>query len=398
MRIARAAALLIAIVSGCGQLPSPSPSVTPSGSTATVPPVEVSQPPATAAPGTPDSPSTVLDHGIIPESDATLFVTTDGESIVFSAADRGAADPELAPDLYRVVPGGSPTRIFSNPRRDSNLIPVAAGGGYVAFGEGNLEAFGEKGWVLWLLPPGASEPIELDRNPPDNNAALPLVAVNDGYVAWQAIGFGPELERAELVAVSLPDMTRRTIKSANPSDYQWWTPGLDGDRLVYTEVDYAHGDATSPSQPANLHVMLLDLADATAQPRRLDTSGRAVEPALRGDTVVWKEADNVFGWGTMVLHELSSGSTRTLPVSPQSAIDSPSIGSRYLAYWGIDDTEFYLYDRKRDAVAEVFTIAPDSTIGGAFRAEVVGDLLVWVQGTETGSVVAWARLPTMDDP
>ena len=364
---------------------------------ATSPPVDAS-PAASAASGTPDSPYTVLEHGVIPESDATLFVTTDGESIVFSAADRAAVTPELAPDLYRVVPGGSPTLIFSNPRRDSNLVPVAAGGGYVAFGEGNIGAYGKKGWVLWLLPPGASEPIELDRNPPDNEAALPLVAVNESHVVWQAIGFGPDLERAELVAVSLPEMTRRTIRSADPQDYQWWSPGLDGDRLVYTEVDYVHGDPTSPSQPANLHVMLLDLADPAAQPQRLDRSSRAVEPAVLGDTVVWKEADNVFGWGTMVLHHLASGSTRTLSVSPQGAIDSPSIGSRYLAFWGIDDTEFYVYDLKRDAVAEIFTIARDSTIGGAFRAEVVGDLLVWVQGTEAGSVVAWARLPTMDDP
>ena len=49
-------------------------------------------------------------------------------------------------------------------------------------------------------------------------------------------------------------------------------------------------------------------------------------------------------------------------------------------------------------MARVFQIAPTSEIGGAFRVEVAGDLVVWVQGTEDDPALAWARLPTMDDP
>ena len=171
-----------------------------------------------------------------------------------------------APDLLTARPGEAPGVIFTNPRRGSDLIPVAAGGGYFAFGEGNVAEFGEKAWVLWLLPPGAAEPIELDRNPAANDAPLPLVALNDRHVVWQAIGFGPELERAELVALDLPSMTRRVIRSADPQEYQWWDPALDGDRLVYTEVDYVHGDAASQFQPAELYAMLLDLADPDGGP------------------------------------------------------------------------------------------------------------------------------------
>ncbi len=342
--------------------------------------------------------TTVAEHGIVDRPSATLFLTTDGESIIFSGTSARDAPTDHAPDLLAARPGEAPRVIFTNPRRQSDLIPVAAGGGYVAFGEGNVAEFGEKAWRLWLLPPGAADPIELDRNPAHNDAPLPLVAINDRHLVWQAIGFGPELERADLVAIDLPSMTRRVIRSADPQEYQWWDPALDGDRLVYTEVDYVHGDAASLFQPAELYAMLLDLGDPMATPQRLDRSGRASEPDIHDGLVVWKEADNVFAWGTLVVHDLGSGQSRMVATDPQGGIKSPSVGNRYVGFWGIDDTQFYLYDLKRAEMARIFQIAPTSEIGGAFRVEVAGDLAVWIQGTEGDPALAWARLPTMDDP
>lgn len=392
--------LILCLVEGCAS--PPRPSVTAQSS----PPPHGSNKPsprASAQGGLVDDAAdadvtTVLDHGTVDSSSGTLFVTTDGGSIVFSGASALDGPAEHAPDLLLARPGEPARVIFDNPRRESDLIPVASGGGYVAFGEGNVAEFGEKGWVLWLLAPGASEPVELDRNPGTNEAPLPLVAVNAAHVVWQAIGFGPELERAELVALDLPSMTRRVIRSADPQDYQWWDPALDGDRLVYTEVDYVHGDAGSQFKPAELYAMLLDLGDASAAPVRLDTSGRATEPAIRGSTVAWKEADNVFAWGTLTIHDLDTGRSRTVATDPQSGIKTPSVGNRFVGFWGIDDTEFFLYDLKLDTMAPVFQIAPTSEIGGAFRVEVAGDQAVWVQGTPDGPAIAWARLPAMDDP
>lgn len=144
--------------------------------------------------------------------------------------------------------------------------------------------------------------------------------------------------------------------------------------------------------------MLMDLADPGAQPVRLDASGRAAEPAIVGNTVVWKEADDVFNYGTLAIHSLATGETRMVSSAPQPGIKSPSIGNRYVAFWGIDDTAFLLYDLKLAQVVPVFRLAPDSPVGGAFRVEVAGDLLVWVQGTEDRALIGWGRLPTMDDP
>jgi hypothetical protein len=144
--------------------------------------------------------------------------------------------------------------------------------------------------------------------------------------------------------------------------------------------------------------MLLDLTDPAAAPVRLDTSGRATEPDIHGATVVWKEADNVFAWGTLVLHDLRTGQSRMVATDPQAGIKSPSVGNRYVGFWGIDDTQLYLYDTKRAEMARVFEIAPTSEVGGAFRVEVAGDLAVRVQGTGAEPALVWARLPTLDEP
>jgi hypothetical protein len=348
--------------------------------------------------GTPEDPATVLEHGVVTGATNVLYVTTDGETIVYSGAAPTLSDPTSGPNLYRATPRGAPTLLYAGPRSDSSLLPVVASHGWVAFAEHNDASFGIGAWILWLLPPGASEPIELDRTPPLNGSPYPLVAIDERHVVWQGIALGPDERRAELIELSLPDLRRRVLFSDDPARFQWWDPALDGDRLVYTEVDYVHGDASSPTHPAELHVMLLDLSDPSADPVRLDTSGRGAEPAIHGDDVVWKDADDVFNYGTLVHHSLATGATRTVDTSPQGGIKSPTVGNRYVAFWGIDDTEFFVLDLRSDRVVPVFRLAPASTVGGAFRVEVAADLLVWVEGTEGRPVIAWGRLPAMNDP
>jgi hypothetical protein len=361
-------------------------------------PIRLPTPSASAREGTPDDPSTLIEHGLVVGAPNVLYVTTDGESIIYSGAAPRLIAPSSGPNLYRAAPNQAPTLLYAGPRSDSDLLPVAASHGWLAFAEHNVARFGRGAWILWLLPPGASDPIELDRTPPRNGSPFPLVAIDERHVVWQGIALGPDVRRAELIELSLPDLQRRVLLSDDPARLQWWDPALDGDRLVYTEVDYVHGDPSSPTHPAELHAMLMDLADPGARPVRLDASGRAAEPAIVGDTVVWKEADDVFNYGTLAIHSLATGATRMVSTAPQPGIKTPSIGNRYVAFWGIDDTAFFLYDLKRAQVVPVFRLAPDSPVGGAFRVEVAGDLLVWVQGTEDRALIGWGRLPTMDDP
>lgn len=396
-RLARAAALAL-LLAACGRdvpppdvtspisLPSDAPSATP-----------VATPGASEGP-TPASPATLIEHGVLADSHNALALTSDGETIVFSGAPARVRDPSHGPNLYRARPGEPPMLVYAGPRPDSDLLPVAVGGGYVAFAETNVPEFGDQGWILWLLPPGAAAPVELDRNPADLRAPFPLVTVNERHVVWQHVTFG-EVPRAELIQVALPDMTRRILRADDASRYQWWDPALDGDLLVYTEVDYVHGAPDALDKPAELYAMLVDLAVDPIVPRRLDDSGMATEPAIHAGTVTWKEAQDVAAWGTLSVHDLATGATERVLTTPQSGVKTPSVGNRFIAFWGIDATKFYLYDLKVRRVVPVYEVAETVIEGAAYRPEVTGDLLVWAMATESGGfLVAWGRLPTMDDP
>lgn len=390
------AATFVAIsLAGCAMPPVISPRPTSTTGESPAGPKRTSTP--SVAPSGGLAVETVRDWGVIPDTAPALQSTTDGSVIVFSGG-AGVEDGAHAPDLYAAMPGEPARLLFHNPDRDSDLLPVAVGGGWVAFGEANLRTLGDQAWILWLLPLEGGDRVELDRNPVLHGSPYPVVAVNERHVVWQAFHETDEGERSQLIHVLLPDLVREILFSADPTRYQWWEPALDGDRLVYTEVDYVAGDPGSAFKPAELYAKLLDLSSPAHEPVRLDASGRATEPAISGSTVVWKEADNVFIWGSLSVHSLTDGTTRFASVSPQSGIKTPSVGNRYVAFWGIDDTEFYLYDLKLGTTAKVLQMAPDSELPGALRPEVTGDLLVWLQGTDVGAAVAWARLPTMDDP
>lgn len=396
-RFARAAVLLL-ILTACGSdVPNPD-DVSPVRVRSAGPSfTSVASPSASIRP-TPQSPATLVEHGVLADSHNALALTSDGEAIVFSGAPARVRDPSHGPNLYRARPGEPPMLVYAGPRADSDLLPVAVGGGYVAFAETNVPEFGDQGWILWLLPPGATEPVELDRNPADVRATFPLVTVNDRHVVWQHVTLG-EASRAELIEVSLPTMGRRELHADDATRYQWWDPALDGDLLVYTEVDYVRGDPDSLDKPAELHTMLVDLAVDPIVPRQLDDSGMATEPAIHDGTVTWKEAQDVTGWGALRVHSLATGATEQVLTAPQPGVKTPSLGNRFVAFWGLDATKFYLYDLKAGRIVPVYEVGETELDGAAYRPEVTGDLLVWAKATASGGfLVAWGRLPTMDDP
>jgi hypothetical protein len=67
---------------------------------------------------------------------------------------------------------------------------------------------------------------------------------------------------------------------------------------------------------------------------------------MSGDTVVWKKVvDNVTNWGNaLVSYSLSSRQARQEALPDQPNVDTPSIGNRYVAVWGMDPTKFELLD------------------------------------------------------
>ena len=335
-------------------------------------------------------PAYVLEQGSFPTADTTPLqdVKTDG-SLIFWSCGVGAA-PNAAPDLWDALPGGQPERIFSNPNRDSALLPIAGADGHFAFVEANQRLYGPNGWRLWYLDHPGARAVQLDASD-GPNGGLPLLAMTGERLVWAAF-HGPQGHAtSELLMATLPDLTKHVLARSPAADKQYLFPSLLGNQLAYGVEDVITGQE---------HVDLLSLGRGGAIPRRLDSSGQATMPALTTDSVIWKEGVNIFSAGALVRYSLHDGTTTGLDLATWGAALYPTAGRRFASAWGWDTTQFYVVDltTNRAVLLERFpAVGPLNDV----RPYIAGDLLVWSRGVSTLDArgyptqpleLEWARL------
>ena len=327
-------------------------------------------------------------------TDPMLDFVSDGASILYSSGRGKGSGLEAAPDLWRYTPGPDavPELLWRNPERNHTIPRITGDLGMIAFVEFPMS--GERAWNLWLIPDDGADAILLDTHPGDADVSslVPSVSVYRPLVVWTAFDRGPQGPVSQLLMATAPDWEPVLIAERLAAEAELWLPSLYGSSLVYCEVRYS-ADRTTDQR----FVYLLDLADPAAEPRRLDSSGRATMPLIRDDDILWKEADpgfNMFNWGTMYHHDLQSGVTSPLSTWPQEYVNYPSMGARFVAWWGADSAKFGVYDLGFGR-ARLIEIQPGDAERSTIRAHVSGDLLVWmeVDNATNTSELRYAYLP-----
>ena len=327
------------------------------------------------------------------------FAST-GTAIVYSSNVAEDADPEATPDLWRVIPDSvepGPDLLWRNPARDHVLTRITGDLDTIAFVD--MPVTGEAAWDLWLLPRGG-DPILLDSHPGDPavSGLVPSIAVYEPAIAWTAFDLGPAGPVSQLLTASAPDWTPRVLEERQANESELWLPSLYGNTIVYTEVVYA-----PDRQSDERHVYLSDIADPAVEPRRLDTSGLATMPQIEGSVVVWKEADpgfNMFNWGRLMRYDLRTDELGPMHLGMHEYVNYPSLGSRFVAWWGSETSDFSLYDLGRGVTRSVERHPPDGSTA-ILRAHVAGDLVAWlaVDGEPNGGPASWqlryATLPNI---
>ncbi len=323
-----------------------------------------------------------LDVGVVDPAwtEPMLDFASDGESVLFSSGVADGPDGETAPDLWRYTPGAAaPELLWRNPRRDRTLVRIGGDRDVWVFDE--MPVDNTRAWNLWLLTEPGGEARLLDTHPGDEAvpSLVPSFVVSEGQVAWTAFDRGRAGEPvSQLLYAAAPDWEPRLIAERSAGAAELWFPSLRGSLLAYTEVVYS-GDRTTDER----HVYLTDLADPTAQPRRLDTSGLATMPLLVNDGVVWKEAErgfSMFNWGRLYFHDLHTGDVSSVSMHPQEDVNYPSAGLRFVAAWSADAYTFTVHDLELTTSRLVERHDP-GTNASVPRAHVSGDLLVWVHTT-----------------
>ena len=398
------AVLAVTLLGTACAVPSPHPVVTPSSQPAATKSVDTIRraPASPSAQPDRDGLASELDIGFVDEASAGAigeFAST-GTAIVYSSNLADDADPDATPDLWRVVPDSvdpGPHLVWRNPNRDHVLTRISGDLDTIAFVD--MPITGEAAWDLWLLP-HAEEPVLLDSHPGDLevSALVPSIAVYEPAIAWTAFDIGPSGPVSQLLTASAPDWTPRVLQERLAAHAELWLPSLYGNTVVYTEVVYA-----PDRQSDERHVYLADISDPTVEPRRLDTSGLATMPQIEGSVVVWKEADrgfNMFNWGRLMRFDLRTDTVGPMRLGMHEYVNYPSLGSRFVAWWGSDTSDFSLYDLGRGVARSIERHPPDGT-AAVLRAHVAGDLVAWlsVDGEPGRGSASWqlrfATLPNI---
>ena len=331
---------IICVSCGPGARPSSSQAVL---ATSTNPPAaSATTSPAISTP----TPQALVAHQI-PQSFTTplLDVTTDGSQVFWSRGTPGSTVG--APYLYEYTPGEpSPSLVYSDSDKTATISPIAVSGNGYAFVEEFSRGGSDIGWRLFYLPHSAQRPIQVETSetdPASFNGLIPQITLTKHYLVWTAVHDVDGSGQFYLRAYSIDTGKVTTLQSSPASRAEYWFPSADDlNRLVFSTVEHsATGSATV------YHVYFLpDIGSPGSQPARLDTDGFATNPVMSGDTVVWKKVvDNVTNWGNaLVSYSLSSRQARQEALPDQPNVDTPSIGNRYVAVWGMDPTKFELLD------------------------------------------------------
>lgn len=308
-----------------------------------------------------------------------LEFASDGESVIFSSGVADGPDGEFAPDLWRYTPDAAqPELLWPNPRRDRSLVRIGGDRSLWAFVE--MPVDNTRAWDLWLLTEPGGEARLLDTHPGDEDVPglVPSFVVHEDQVAWTSFDRGPDGPVSQLLYASAPDWQPRVLAERAAQEAEMWFPTLRGSLLAYGEVVYS-ADRTTDER----HVYLTDVADPTAEPVRLDSSGLATMPLLVDDGVVWKEADpgfSMFNWGRLSFYDLHSGQVSRASTAPQEYVNYPSAGYRFVAAWGADAFTLTIHDLDLE-MSRFVARYPAETHQSVFRPHVAGDLLVWLYTT-----------------
>ena len=381
---------------------------------AVAPPAVTRSPSAATPHGTAPSASSTPSHGpdmgslvdlgleldidvLGPEHAADILdFASDGESVLFSSgAAPDVATTDGAPDLWAVAAGGEPEMVWKNPSRDHSLALVGGDLGTYAFVD--MPLTGERAWTLYVMPRPGEDAIILDRHPgePDVPSFVPSFSVYERQIAWTSFDRGPDGPVSQLLWAGEPAWEPQVLLEIPASEAELWLPSLYGGQVAYTEVRY-NEDRSEDERS----VWLMNIFEPEGR-QRLDTTGRATMPLRIGEAVFWKQAQrgyNMFNWGHMYHYDVASGDVEILDLAPQTFVNYPSAGERFLAWWGADSFQFGVYDHILERPRTIESNPPGSD-ASVLRPHLHSDLLAWMRvvGAEGDSTreLRYAFLPSI---
>ena len=313
-----------------------------------------------------------------------------GDEIIF--VNNGA--------LWRYVPGTAQPELLYQPTAGDWVVHIAGNNGRYAFVTQKVIRGYDPPvrWRLWYLAQANGKPVVVDQYDNDTLPS-PTPAINDRYLVWTPYHGTGDQAQNELRVASLDDPTTSTTLASYPAlTTNVMEPALYGDELWYaTEVNDWNAGTEQP------WIEMRNLADPAATPQKFGEDLRANMPAVSGEVVVWKggglDIDSALNSGQPYVFWRASGVVEPI-ADPHPAlwdtaqVSYPSVGSRFVAWWDDDRSQFNVFDLQDHAVRMIADYDPQSQTR-VMMPSVAGDLLAWVysDSDNTPNVIRWAQLP-----
>ncbi|HEX6291967.1 MAG TPA: hypothetical protein VFZ66_22465 [Herpetosiphonaceae bacterium] len=193
-------------------------------------------------------------------------------------------------------------------------------------------------------------------------------AISGSQIVWVDEAETADKRRVETVMLfDLEARTNRALTTLEPA-FVVDQIDFDGATIVWSQVD------TSDMANVTSNVYAYDLASDKLQ--ALSTNGRASMPQVHDRYVVWKTTATRFAYGSVYLHDLTTGSGKEVAKADPNAspvplgYDMPSIGGKGVTWISSRNERIELYHPDTGRVE-----ALDQGGGRAFTA---GHYLIWV--------------------
>ena len=210
----------------------------------------------------------------------------------------------------------------------------------------------------------------------------PAPNIYDDRVVWSQAGEGAE-GRYVIKIYDLSTDQITTIAAVSP--YFLTAPDVYGDRIIYLKAKEVPDDSAPRGFRLHSDVYLYDLR--TGMERRVSTSGKASQPGIWGNNVVWLEdwVDDSGAWlgANVFFHDLLSGQTRQL--TRGEGADLLSVGKSFVTWHEADldrVTAYNLAKAKMEVIDRGF-------VGKTYTAN---QTLVWIWSDPNRPTDSTARM------
>lgn len=260
--------------------------------------------------------------------------------------------------LYDLTTGQA-KEIVQPTREGGQVIPARVSGDWVTWMDYQDIERGSD-WILFALNLKSGDKRVVAENDGTQKGG-PAPSIQGERIVWKQ----PGKDASGRDAIRIYDLTTaQTVTLRVPSSHWLAWPAVYGDTVVYVKGEQAQDNSIAPRD-----VYAYDLRTHTEH--RLSKSGKASQPAVWGDYVIWLEDylddEMTAGLGSNVfLHRLATGQTQQL--TRGAIADLPSIGDRFVT-WNNVGGPVIAYDLAENRLIMVDQAADGESVGGAYTSE-----------------------------